>query len=233
MSTNTSSNANATPSRPQRAKGIVLGLGLSLGLGAMAWAWATADLALGPAVAVPVPPPLPAGPGPEGPFVPVAPELDRVVSLKGAEAAEVPEVGADVGRRAPDFTLPDLDGTPIALSALRGRAVVLNFWASYCPPCRREMSAMAEAARDFPEVLFVGINVGEPPEVAGAFARQVGADYPILRDARGAVAVAYRVANLPATFFLDEEGVIVDRAFRALSADELRESVRKLRRNPQ
>lgn len=231
MDTSTSANADANTPGPRGAKGIVWALGLSLGLGAMGWAWATADLALGPAVAVP--PPLPAGRGPEGRFVPVAPELDRVVSLKGAEAAEVPEVGADVGRRAPDFTLPDLDGTPIALSALRGRAVVLNFWASYCPPCRREMPAMAEAARDFPEVLFVGINVGEPPEVAGAFARQVGADYPILRDARGAVAVAYRVANLPATFFLDEEGVIVDRAFRALSADELRESVRKLRRNPQ
>ncbi len=121
------------------------------------------------------------------------------------------EAGTGVGQRAPDFTLVDLDGRAIRLSDLRGEPVLLNFWATWCPPCRAEMPELARVAGEQQgNVRVVGVNLqGEPGEVR-SFAAQAGVHFPILLDRDLAVAHNYLVRAIPTTYFLDRDGVIRD-----------------------
>jgi len=127
--------------------------------------------------------------------------------------------GLAVGRQAPDFTLRDLRNQPIHLKALRGHVVLLNFWATYCPPCRLEMPDLERAARHFHSAadkrlskapVILGIDAGaEDRATAAHFARQVGVTYPLLLDPVFHVSlVTYHVANIPFTLIVDAGGVI-------------------------
>ena len=115
----------------------------------------------------------------------------------------------ELGAPAPDFTLTAFDGSQLRLSDLIGQVVVLNFWASWCPPCRREMPAFQDAwleSRD-DGVVFVGIATGDLEADARAFAEQVGVTYPLALDHPGGqVADAYLVRVMPTTYFIDRQG---------------------------
>jgi len=119
-----------------------------------------------------------------------------------------PAAGILAGRPAPDFTLALLDGGTLRLSDLRGRWVVLNFWASWCPPCREEMPGLQRAYEDFRErgVAFVGVAMADSLPDARSFAREVGITYPVGLDETGEIALAYQVLALPITVFIDPEG---------------------------
>lgn len=113
-------------------------------------------------------------------------------------APSLPEV-------APGFALASLDGSTIDLADLRGRTVVLNFWATWCPPCRAEIPSFSRFARRHPEIAVLGIAVdGEPDELRQARER-MGIDYPVLR-ADEATLAAYRVETLPTTVVVDPDG---------------------------
>jgi peroxiredoxin len=125
-----------------------------------------------------------------------------------AEAASIAEAPA-VGYQAPDFTLPTLSGDSFTLSAHRGQPVVVNFWATWCPPCRAEMPDFQEASIKYNgQVAIIGVNDGETSERVGPFARDMGITYPLPVDEQSAVSRRYRVNSLPSTFFIDAEGVI-------------------------
>jgi peroxiredoxin len=115
-----------------------------------------------------------------------------------------------VGQAAPTFSLPDRDGKTVSLADLKGRPVVLNFWASWCPPCRREMPEFAAALAKYKEkdLAFYAINVGESKVVVDAFLSQVGVDLPVLLDQGDEAQNAYKILPLPATFFIDRSGKI-------------------------
>ena len=119
-----------------------------------------------------------------------------------------PGAGILAGQPAPDFTLDLFDGGTLRLSDLRGRWVVLNFWASWCPPCREEMPDLQKAYEAFRDrgVVFVGIAMADAPEDARRFAEEVGITYPVGLDETGEIALAYRVFGLPTTLFVDPEG---------------------------
>jgi peroxiredoxin len=129
---------------------------------------------------------------------------------------QTPEAGADspaarVGALAPDFTLPALEeGRSVRLLDFRGRAVVINFWATWCPPCRVEMPALQHAQRDMPDVVVLGVNQQESADLINRFMREQGLDFPIALDATGEVNRLYRVRALPTTYFVDANGVIRD-----------------------
>jgi peroxiredoxin len=128
---------------------------------------------------------------------------------RGAQAARTaPEKGA----MAPDFSLPTLDGDVIRLSDLRGKPVILNFWATWCPPCREEMPDLELIWQQYNQgdVMVLGIDQGEAPQVVEAFIQQtVGTTFPILLDPRQAVGRdLYWVRSLPTTFFIDPDGII-------------------------
>lgn len=148
----------------------------------------------------------------------------------GGRVTSVAAGPAEVGAPAPDFTLPGLDGGTVALSDYAGRPVVVNFWASWCNPCRKEFPlldrARAEHADDGLEV--VGVSYRDIAADGRAFAESQGADWPLARDPGGRLATAYGVRAIPQTFFVDADGTLVSRVFGITSAEDLEAEIAKI-----
>lgn len=131
---------------------------------------------------------------------------------------------AEVGRAAPNFALETLDGEALTLSDYRGTPVVLNFWASWCGPCRQETPALQQFAEENPGVQVIGINQQEQPGQAREFVEEFGVTYPIPLDRSGAVSQGFRVnRGLPVTFFISADGVIDAVHYSVVTADDLQE----------
>ena len=147
----------------------------------------------------------------------------------GSAASAILRGQIEVGASAPDFNLDTLDGK-VRLSELRGRVVVVNFWATWCVPCREEMPALQtlSASRGASEVMVLGVNATNLDSRNGAteFARNLGIAFPVAFDAKGDAARLYGVQGLPATFFIDREGVVRARSLGPQTADTLARNVR-------
>ncbi|GAW49731.1 TlpA family protein disulfide reductase [Nocardioides sp. PD653-B2] len=150
------------------------------------------------------------------PVEPIAVDgLDRCVGLEREGS-----VGKDPDR-LPPVELPCLnEARPVDASRLAGPAVV-NLWASWCGPCRKEMPMLAEAARRNPAVRFLGINTQDRPEAAADFLARTGVTYPQLVDIDGLVLADTRVRGLPVTLALDADGRVVERVIGEISEAEL------------
>lgn len=139
-----------------------------------------------------------------------------------------------VGHPAPDFSLPTLDGNEITLADLRGKPVILNFWATWCPPCRREMPALEVIWQQHSrgDVMVLGVDQGESVSQVSEYVRQnVGVTFPLLMDRRQDVGDLYLVRSLPTTFFIDAAGIIREiRVGGPMEVDFLNEKVRALGR---
>ncbi|OTA41537.1 MAG: hypothetical protein A6D92_05830 [Symbiobacterium thermophilum] len=122
------------------------------------------------------------------------------------DAYAVPQVGSP----APDFEIPALDGGTVRLSDLRGQPVVINFWATWCPPCRKEMPDFQEVYERYhgDGLQFYAINVGESRVTVRDFMARIGVDLPVLIDAGEEAQSAYNILPIPATFFIDREGIV-------------------------
>jgi len=135
------------------------------------------------------------------------------------------------GQRAPIFDLRDDRGRAVSLQQYRGSLVVMNLWASWCPPCRAEMPdlqrlAEAEAGR---RIAVVGVNEGESPRRARAFADSLGIRFPVWIDGAQQYGRTYNALGLPTTVILDRQGVVI-RAFDGpLTLDEMRAAVAAVR----
>ena len=132
---------------------------------------------------------------------------------------------------APDFALQSLDGRTVRLSDFRGKAVVLNFWATWCAPCKMEMPWFVDLQKQYGplglQFLGVAMDDASPGEIA-EFAHEMGVNYPILMG-KEAVGDDYGgVPFLPQTFYIDREGKLVDRAFGLRGRAEIEESVKKI-----
>ncbi len=134
-----------------------------------------------------------------------------------------------VGREAPPFDLVALDGSRISLESLRGRPVVINFWATWCEPCKQEHGVLHQASRLWGDrVQFVGVVYDDEKPKIEAFLRRYGSGYPALIDDGGKAAIAYGVTGVPETFFVDAEGRVVSKYNGPLSPDLLRTHVNQL-----
>jgi cytochrome c biogenesis protein CcmG/thiol:disulfide interchange protein DsbE len=127
-------------------------------------------------------------------------------------------VGPLVGQPAPDFALADLGGNPVRLSDLRGRPVIVNFWASWCAPCVEEFPVLRAASHGSgrPPVV-VGIVYRDTSEAARAFMSRMGATWPAAMDPGEQVARAYGIYGAPETFFIDANGIVRGRQLGQLS----------------
>ena len=127
------------------------------------------------------------------------------------------------GEPAPDFELPTLDGGTISLSELRGRPVIVNFWASWCHPCRVEFPLLADALDEHAddELAVDGVTYRDIESDSRDFVDETGASWPQAVDEDGAVARAYGVRAIPQTFFVDRDGRVTDRLFGFTSEQDL------------
>ena len=144
-----------------------------------------------------------------------------LVSLAGAApiAATASEAGQTLHAVpdrpvAPDFELSDIDGVVHKLSAYRGTVVVVNFWATWCPPCREEMPSMQRAWERIQDedIVMLAIDVGEDEDTIFTFTADYPVEFPLLLDQDSSVIQRWPVRGLPTTFVVDPEGRIVYRA---------------------
>jgi peroxiredoxin len=152
------------------------------------------------------------------------------IALSQAEAQSLPLIPTQVvernmvkvGDEAPNFHLRDLAGNMMSLSQFRGKVVLLNFWATWCGPCRVEMPAMEQLYRTIPRGEFEILAVSTDPQgvaVTRPFQREMGFTFPILHDSEYRVGIIYGARTLPLTFMVDRQGVIRKKIFGARDWD--------------
>lgn len=123
---------------------------------------------------------------------------------------DIPVAGLTTGQKAPAFTLPTLDGGTTSLADHNGKRVLINFWATWCPPCRAEMPAIQRLYERYrgQDFVVLAVDFQESEDVVRPFVQELGLTFPILLDETGDVARDYRVLGLPSSYFVDREGTI-------------------------
>lgn len=138
-----------------------------------------------------------------------------------------------VGAPAPDFELETPEGEAIRLSDLKGGVVALNFWATWCVPCRLEMPDLEARAVAHPDDLTVlGVNFDETPEEVIAFRDELGITFPLLLDPGAVVQRLYRVLGYPTTYFVDEQGIIRIQHIGLMSPRQMDEYLKEMGLTP-
>ncbi len=164
-------------------------------------------------------------------------QANLAVPAAGASAGASEDSGDDpmetpmLGRTAPNFTLVDLHGNKVSLSDYKGHPVVLNFWATYCPPCKLEMPWFQELADKYQGQGLVMLGVDQDDGMAvsdvAASARKIGVTYPILMP-DDQVSKSYQLSDyIPQTFYINKKGMIVDQTVGAHSRDEMEADIEK------
>lgn len=136
-----------------------------------------------------------------------------------------------IEKPAPDVRLKELSGGgSVQLSSLKGRPVVVNFWASWCIPCVQEHASLTAGARANPDVAFLGVVYEDTAENARGFLASRGTAYPSYADDDGKASIAFGVYGVPETFFIDANGTIVEKYVGPLDGDTLRQRLALARR---
>lgn len=154
--------------------------------------------------------------------------LNRV-PLTASARARTPQPAID--HPAPAFTLKTLKGDEFSLNEAQGKPVVLNFWATWCGPCQRELPALQAAAERYGDrVLIVGVDQGESAEIVQRYVDQLGLTFAIPLDPEFSVGELYNVRGLPTTYFIDRQGVIRQMWLGEMNSITLAEGVAEILR---
>jgi cytochrome c biogenesis protein CcmG/thiol:disulfide interchange protein DsbE len=153
-----------------------------------------------------------------------------IVALPAGANTTGHAASSDVGRAAPDFFLQTPDGGTLRLSDLRGQPVLVNFWASWCTPCREEMPEIVRAyAAHHDGLRIVAVDLQENTDQVRGFAQEFGMTFPIAIDRTGEVASAWRIGGpikgIPSSYFLDADGIVQARVFGPLTAQSLADNL--------
>jgi cytochrome c biogenesis protein CcmG/thiol:disulfide interchange protein DsbE len=153
-----------------------------------------------------------------------------VLAARGSATAG----GAHIGQAAPDFALADLNGNPVRLSDLRGRPVIVNFWASWCGPCVEEFPMIRAAVERHAaqRVAVVGIVYRDNSEAARRFMSRMAAAWPAAMDPGEQVAQSFGISGPPETFFIDAGGVVRGRQIGQLNASDLERQITQTLAHP-
>lgn len=162
----------------------------------------------------------------------------QMARLLGAAALALAAVGANAAvtpsASAPDFTLPSLDGPNLRLQEQRGRVVMINFWASWCGPCRVEMPHLARLYEKYRGSGFtvLAVNIDESPQKAASLATQLGMRFPVLLDTDKKVSRLYDLSTMPSTVLVDRDGRVryVHRGYRDGYEETYDKQIRELLR---
>lgn len=146
----------------------------------------------------------------------------------GKDPRAVPSVL--VNQMAPDFTLVTTTGETVHLKDLRGKPVIVNFWSTWCQPCKLEHPLLLAAPAQYPDVQFMGVLYADEPDAARMFLKRGGQAYPQLIDPGGRVAIDYGVAGVPETYFIDVGGKIIHKQVGPVDEDVLAWLIPQLRK---
>ena len=138
--------------------------------------------------------------------------------------------GLDIGNQAPDFILKSINNKNVQLNSFRGKkSVVVNFWATWCPPCREEMPAFEKIfVRNKDKLEILGVNLQESERAINNFVKDIPITFTLLLDPNSEVKKLYNVFTQPVTYFINKDGVIVDKKFGPLTPQEIEEKFNKL-----
>ncbi|MCL5264554.1 MAG: TlpA family protein disulfide reductase [Chloroflexi bacterium] len=150
--------------------------------------------------------------------------------LSGQSSGPPSGVGPNVGMLAPDFTLKDPQGNQVSLSGFRGRPVMINFWATWCPPCRYEMPFMETVYRERAAdgLVILAVSIDEDPNAVPRFMKEFGITFPVVLDTDQSVATKYRIRPIPTSFFVDKDGVIRDMEIGAMDKKTILKKLSKV-----
>jgi thiol-disulfide isomerase/thioredoxin len=139
--------------------------------------------------------------------------------------------GAAVGRHAPAFQLKDLEGHDVALAQFKGKVVMLDFWATWCGPCRLTMPMLEELQHEHPDAFtLLAVNLGEPPDLVTPYVRRQNIQSRVLLDIDGRVGSAYGSESIPMQVLIDQEGIIrhIQMGYYPTMKDDLWAEIAKL-----
>jgi peroxiredoxin len=136
-------------------------------------------------------------------------------------------VAPEIGAVAPPFTAQTVDGTRVSLTDLRGQPVLVNFWATWCVPCRVEMPMLEEVYRDTRAkgLRILAVNLGEDPQTARQWGQGLGLTFDLLSDPRGDIAALYALRGQPSTYVISPNGLITAIFYGPASGDALRSAL--------
>ncbi len=153
------------------------------------------------------------------------PILKNETSETNSESIEGSNGDTEIKNIAPDFTVYDADGNAVKLSDYFGKPIVLNFWASWCGPCRSEMPEFNEKYLEYEgKITFLMVDVmgwDETVEIGAAYVAEQGFSFPVFFDTKQEASYKYNVSAIPTTYFIDESGRIVDSVDGAISGERL------------
>lgn len=134
------------------------------------------------------------------------------------------------GEEAADFTLTDLEGNKVSLKDFRGKKVYLNFWATWCPPCRQEMPDLEKIHRKYKDkdLVVLAVNIGENKATVEDYIKSSNLTFTVLLDTDQRVAAEYRINSIPQSYFIDREGRIAAKQIGSMSEAEMDEYVKLL-----
>lgn len=173
---------------------------------------------------------LSAGAGADNLSVQTPPPAQTPGETGAPQDSAAPEETEPPKMEAPDFTVVDADGTEVKLSDYVGKPIVLNFWASWCSPCKSEMPEFNAAWEELDgEVQFLMVNMTdgarETVESAREYVEGEGFTFPVLFDTKSEAAIAYSAYSLPTTYFIDAEGYVTARAVGAIDGETLQKGL--------
>jgi thiol-disulfide isomerase/thioredoxin len=132
---------------------------------------------------------------------------------------------------APNFTLTNLDSETVSLSDFKGKNVYLNFWASWCGPCKLEMPDLEKISQEYQDkdLVVLAVNVGENQNKVQAFMDANEFSFPVLLDPQGKAAKTYKVSSIPVSIFINEEGIIVNKKIGLMTHSQMKAYISELK----
>ncbi len=149
------------------------------------------------------------------------------VAFYGVLNQQDTSVKADKGNEAIDFTLKDPSGKDISLSDYKGKKVFLNFWATWCNPCKKEMPEMEKIHQTYPDVVVLAVNIDSHKDIKG-FMKNLNLTFPTVLDIDGDINKKYNVVSIPTSFFINEKGVIEKKVVGLMEYKQMEENVRNM-----
>lgn len=151
--------------------------------------------------------------------------LPNRAEFTGNSVLDGRRIAPEINALAPPFTQPTLNGDTLVLDDLRGESVVINFWATWCVPCRTEMPELQALHADT-GVRVLAVNLAENPQAVREWVTELGLTFTIVLDAQGQIAEAYRLRGQPSTYVVAPDGIITHIFYGATTADALRDALR-------